>query len=183
MRHRTSPLHALATLALLLTGCEPAATPVRDPVVVYVVRHAERADDGAGLDGATTDPPLAEAGRARAAHLAELLGSAGLTHVHSTDLLRTRSTALPVSEAEGLELEIYDPADPARLAARLRATPGTHLVVGHSNTAPALVRALGGDPGSPIDPLEYDRIYVLHLLADGSARSALFRYGEPPGTR
>ena len=34
-------------------------------------------------------------------------------------------------------------------------------MVGHSNTTPALVEALGGDPGSPIESLEYDRLYMV----------------------
>ena len=52
------------------------------------------------------------------------------------------------------------------------------LVVGHSDTTPELVRALGGDPGEPIVRFEYDRIYVVFVLPGGAAGTAIFRYGS-----
>jgi len=149
-------------------------------VVVFAVRHAERADDGAASDGMMgDDPPLSEAGFERAAELADVLASAGITHVHSTDYQRTRQTVLPITEATGLPIDVYDPAEVAGLADRLLATPGTHLVVGHSDTTPELVAALGGEPGEPIAPLEYDRIYLVYVLPGGTTGSSVFRYGRP----
>jgi broad specificity phosphatase PhoE len=171
-------LSALLALALLIPGAE-ALCAQDGPVFVYVVRHAERADDGLAPDRMLDDPPLSEAGRARARQLAELLRGVDLTGVHSTDYERTRSTAQPLSAAHGLELEIYDAGDIGALAERLRASPGTHVVVGHSNTGPALVEALGAEPGSPIDALEYDRVYVVVVLPGGATGSAVFRYGSP----
>ena len=61
------------------------------------------------------------------------------------------------------------------LAATLRSTPGRHLVVGHSNTTPALVELLGGDSGGPIDEAEYDRFYVLTLHPGGSVTTVVLR--------
>ncbi len=177
LRPRTALLLAGLT-AVALAGCRPPEAA--EGVVIYVVRHAERADDGAAV--AMDDPPLSDAGRARARELAERLRFAGITHVHSTDRIRTRETALPLSELAGVEVRLYDASDPDELAEYLRSTAGTHLVVGHSNTVPDLVRALGGEPEDPIESLEYDRIYVLHLLADGSARSILLRYGSTGAT-
>jgi broad specificity phosphatase PhoE len=127
------------------------------------------------------DPPLSASGRDRAEHLARLLRSVGITGVHSTDYTRTRSTAQPVSDAAGLAIDLYDPEDMDGLAGRLRATPGIHLVVGHSNTTADLVQALGGEPGEAIAPLEYDRIYVVRVLPGGATGSAVFRYGSPYG--
>jgi phosphohistidine phosphatase SixA len=142
-----------------------------DATVVYLVRHAERAEDG------TNDPPISDAGRARATLLAEMFRDAGITHVHSTDYKRTRSTATPAAHEVGLDLELYDPRDLPGFAAELRSTPGRHLVLGHSNTTPGLVEALGGDPGEPIDEMEYDRLYVVTLTSDG-ASTVLIRFGE-----
>ena len=170
-------LPCLLLLALLHVPAPPL-TAQDEGVVVYVVRHAERADDGAPASAAMVDPPLSEAGTARARALAELLRPADLTHVHSTDYLRTRSTALPVSEATGLPIGLYDPGEQAAFARRLRATAGTHLVVGHSNTVPDLVELLGGEPGEPIADLEYDRVYVVRMLPGGATGSAVFRYGD-----
>jgi broad specificity phosphatase PhoE len=146
--------------------------------VVVLVRHAERADDD------PRDPTLTETGRARAEGLALLLRDAGLTAIWSTDYRRTRETASPVAEATGLEVRLYDPRGEEALAAladTLRATPGRHLVVGHSNTTPALVRALGGDPGADIAEDEYDRLYVLTLGPDGTVATTLLRVGAGGG--
>jgi broad specificity phosphatase PhoE len=171
-------IRGLLTLTLFGVAAVPLSAQ-REPVVVYVLRHAERLDDGAPAGAEMQDPPLSEAGIARARVLVELFRAAGLTHIHSTDYERTRSTARPVSEALGLEIEIYDAADIEPFAERLRTSPGTHLVVGHSNTGLALVEALGGEAGEPIAALEYDRANVVVVLPGGATGSAVFRYGSP----
>jgi len=138
---------------------------------VFLVRHAERAEDG------TPDPPISDAGEARARLLAEMLRDAGLTRIHTTDYIRTRATGRPTARAVGLDMELYDPEDLAGFAERLREMPGRHLVLGHSNTTPQLVEALGGDPGGPIDEFEYDRLYLVTLTSDGVS-TVLLRFGE-----
>jgi len=159
-------------LASVISGCAPNAdTPLADPVVVYLVRHAERAEDG------TNDPPISEAGLARAQELAVVLEDAGIDHVHSTDLKRTRQTGAPLVEAAGLAVQVYDPSDLPAFAATLRAAPGRHLVLGHSNTTPELVAALGGDAGEPLEDGEYDRLYVVVIPARGPVSTVLLHYG------
>ncbi len=148
-----------------------------EPTVVYLVRHAERAEDG------TNDPPISDAGEARAHLLAEILRDTGIERVHSTDYKRTRATAAPLARRLGLPVETYEGSDLAGLAERIRADGGRHLVVGHSNTTPDAVAALGGEPGPPIDEMEYDRLYVVTLTRDG-ASTVLLRFGalsSPPG--
>jgi phosphohistidine phosphatase SixA len=147
--------------------------------VIYLVRHAETAGDRA-MD--PSDPPLSEAGEARAATLAHALADAGLTSILSTDLQRTRATAAPVAAATGLQVQLYDPSDEPAMRAlleRLAGDGGRHLIVGHSNTTPALVRMLGGDPISRISESEYDRLYVVSVTASGEVISTLLRYGRP----
>jgi len=163
---------------LVLCGLALAAPSLvdaqEDPIVVYIVRHAERSDDGAT---ATGDPPLSPAGWERAYLLARVLADAGLTRIHSSDFIRTRATGQPTSEATGLEIESYDPRGLPDFAQRLSTTRGRHLVVGHSNTSTQLVELLGGPPGDPIAPLEYDRLYIVTLL-EGRASSVLIRFGD-----
>lgn len=137
--------------------------------VVYLVRHAEKADT-------TRDPALSEEGTARATELARVLADAGITHIWSTDLKRTRLTAEPIAQKSGVRVMPYDPSKLDQLAIRLKTTPGRHLVVGHSNTTPELVKALGGEPGSPIPDSEYDRLYIL-LLAPEAPATVLLRFG------
>ena len=147
-------------------------------VVVYLVRHAEKEDDG------TDDPPLALAGRIRAQNLRHLLAGSDLTHIHTTDLRRTRDTARPIAEELGLESSFYDPANLEGFAGELLATPARHLVVGHSNTTPVLVEALGGDPHGEIAETEYDRLFILVIPPGQPVVTTLLRYGEPyvPGS-
>ena len=140
--------------------------------IVYLVRHAEKADDD------PTDPSLTPEGRARADELVRVLSDAGITHVYSTPYRRTRSTVAPLAEALGLEVRSYDPRDPDFLEL-LRTTRGRIVVSGHSNTTPEMVRALGGDPVAEIPDWEYDRLYLVVLGSDGTVTSTLLRYGDP----
>lgn len=162
---------------IILAGCpskpEPEAEPApQKPLVVFLVRHAEKTD-------ASEDPELSEEGNERANALAKLLASSNIEHVHSSDFARTRETAAPIAAADGLKVELYDPKDLATIAKDLRQTGGRHLVVGHSNTTPELTKLLGGDPGAAIDEKsEYDRLYVVTIGKDGTVNSVMLRYGK-----
>lgn len=177
----------LALLAGCVTGFTPSPAAAQEGLsVVYLVRHAERADQGVGPDGAMLapqrDPDLSEAGRARARLVAGLLRDVVFQGIYATPFARTRQTAEPVATGAGLAIREYDPRDEESLAAliaRLRAVPGNHLVVGHSNTTPMLVGALGGEPGGPIAEDEYDRLYVVTLAPDGPVHTALLRIPDP----
>jgi phosphohistidine phosphatase SixA len=148
----------------------------RENAVLFLVRHAERADEAPGATR-ESDPNLSAIGHERAALLAEMLEDVGLTQILSSDRIRTRETAAPTAAATGLEVSLYDVDDIAGLAARLKAARGRQLVVGHSNTTWDLVEALGGDPGPPIGSLEYDRLYMIILDPDG-VRTVLLRFGR-----
>lgn len=149
----------MGAACLVLAGCAPAAD---DSHTVYLVRHAEKV---LGVD----DPALTAEGQARADALAERLADAGLTHIHSSDTKRTRDTAAPIAQATGLEVKLYDPRDLPAMAAQLKATPGRHLVVGHSNTTPPLAGLLGAEPGADIvEATEYDRLYVIEITPGGT---------------
>ncbi len=186
---------ALGGLALALGACAPcpdaassvapaaADAPASAPAVapdeprtIVFVRHAEKASDG------TQDPPLTEAGEARAQCLVAMLRSFGATHVFSTDLVRTRSTVEPLAEAVGLSVEVIAADDAHAWSRALEGLPaGARAVVaGHSNTIPALVQALGGEAGEldddgniPHD--EYDRMIVM-VRGPGTATTSVFEY-------
>jgi len=154
--------------AMLLTACSQAA-PKTD--AVFLVRHAEKTTE-------KTDPGLTDSGKARAIALADRLDGEGITHIHSSDYIRTRDTAAPLAERLGMEVEIYDASDLPGIAEKLKATPGRHLVVGHSNTTPQLTELLGGDGGTPIvEATEYDRLYVVTIEDGEPVKSYLTRFG------
>jgi phosphohistidine phosphatase SixA len=167
----------VVALALALSGCAPPvdSPPAAPESAFFLVRHAEKADQ-------SEDPPLTEEGRARAEGLARMLRDAGVDRVYSSDFERTRDTAAPLAGGLGLEVELYDPNALADLAQALLASPGRHLVVGHSNTTPELAGLLGGDPGPPIPEDEYDRLYVLlHRPGQGTSTIVLRLAPGPDG--
>lgn len=140
------------------------------PVTVVLVRHAETAEDTA----AGGDPGLSEAGGQRAARLARLLGAAGVTHAWCSEFQRTRATLTPLAERAGVPVREISARAPQELEAAIRALqPGAVAVVcGHSNTVPALARALGVTPAGlvaherygPMLPHDaYDRVWVVTL--------------------
>jgi len=152
----------------------PKSETVSHATVVYLVRHAEKITG----ENAGRDPALTDAGKARAETLANLLRDKNITKVYSSNYIRTRDTAAPTAEMFGVEIELYNPRDVPTLAGVIKENKGRILVVGHSNTIPATVNALGGVGGAPIfEKSEYDRLYVVTILADGTIQTDLRRYG------
>jgi phosphohistidine phosphatase SixA len=148
-------LFALA--AVLATFAAHAA----QPTTVILVRHAEKT-------AVENDPPLTEAGEARAKNLAKMLAKSGITTIYTTPYTRTRTTAAPVAATLNLTpIEVpTGPTFAADMAAKLRALPAgsTALVVGHSNSTPAVAKALGiANAPSIDDATEFDKIFIVTL--------------------
>ena len=123
---------------------------------IYLVRHAEK-DSG-------SNPLLTQCGEERAQHLNTFLDEVQLSAVYSTDYKRTMSTALPTSQAKGLDIQQYSAADLDDFAKLLQEQKQDVLVVGHSNTTGALAGLLIGEDVGDIDLDTYNRIYqvVMH---------------------
>lgn len=154
-----------------------AAPAVPAPAtVVLIVRHAERAP-GSG------DVQISDAGRARAQALADLGKEAGVSAIITTQLQRTRQTAAPLAEALGITpVVINTQPDVAKhagdVANTVRQQAGrTVLVVGHSNTVPAIVAALGGPKLPDLCEPEYDALITMVLDTEGSVRTVRTRFG------
>lgn len=129
--------------------------------LVIVVRHAERADGGAGTSMSQTDPLLSAEGEARAKRLAAMLADAGITAIYATEYKRTQDTAKPLAQKLGIEVRTRKSQDSAGLAAVLKAEHAKDvvLIIGHSNTLPNVIKAMGG-PDLTIPDAEYDAIYI-----------------------
>ena len=147
---------------------------------VIFVRHAEKALTPEG------DPGLSPAGQRRVAELTRQLVDAdvvaGVDAVYSTPFRRTEETARPVAEALGLPLNSYDAADTEAIMERIvRDHKGKIiLVVGHSNTVPALIGNMGASKKVPeINEAEYDNIYIVSIPWFGKTKTIRLRYGEP----
>lgn len=172
---RRSLLGILA--AGFLAACASAPAPAVDetsakPSVIrlFLVRHGEK-EPG-------SDPSLTPEGKARAQALAARLKDEGVTEVWSTHTNRTEETAAPLAAQAGLGIQTYDAMTLPAFATWLLDTPGTKLVVGHSNTTDAVAALVGADPGPVIDEAtEFDRLYVIDIDKDGIVRSRIERYG------
>lgn len=138
---------------------------------VILVRHAEKSPDAT-----LTDPPLTAAGEARAKTLARMLGKAGVSAIYTTPVVRTRRTAAPLAAALGVQpVEIQTGATYANdVVSRIRNqhAGATVLVVGHSNTTPEVIRALGIAEAPAIPDAEFDNFFVVTFV-DGHAPSLL----------
>lgn len=123
---------------------------------IYLVRHAEKQDDG-------KDPVLSECGQARAAALARYFSDIELEAVYATPYQRTRQTAASVASSKQLTVTSYDPRQPEQLQQQLQALTQPVLVVGHSNTVPQLVKLLSGIEVAPLSEQQYNLFYKVQL--------------------
>jgi len=175
----------LSPLMLSVLVCATAlalAVPLhaqQGTTTVILVRHGEKADAPAN------DPALSEAGAARAKALLTIARDAGVTAVITTQFTRTRETARPAAEALGITPEVAraggSAAQHAQDVARMvqAHAGGVVLVVGHSNTLPAIVAALGAPQPPPICDSEYDDLYVVTLTPNAKPHVIRARYGAP----
>ena len=163
----------LAAAAALLAA--PAALHAQATTVI-LVRHAEKAPAPA------SDPLLSEAGTARANALAEALADAGVQAVITTPFQRTRLTAATLTTKLGVtpQAVAVSPTHVADVAAAVRAHKGkTVLVVGHSNTIPAIVGALGGPKLADLCDAQYGQLFTLVIPEQGTPTLVRSQYGAP----
>lgn len=127
---------------------------------IIFVRHAEKADDG------TRNPPLSVYGQHRALRLAQLLHLSEVSGIYSTPFLRTQQTVEPLAQQLGLDIQAYPPLELEALDDLVSQQGGkTLLIVGHSNTVPAMVNhLLGEEKLSQLDENEYDKIFVVQIF-------------------
>ena len=123
---------------------------------VFIVRHAEKADD-------SKDPELSEAGRARAEALANMLRDSKISVIYTTEFKRTQQTAAPLAKALGLTVTTLPAENQTALIAKLRTSTATSLVVGHGNTIPDIIKALGITEPVNIPDSDYDNLFVVVL--------------------
>jgi len=157
--------------AALLSGFSGEGFSDEDRYVI-LVRHAEKQDGD--------DPELTVEGQTRAETLAHVLSKWPVEAVFASQFRRTQATAVPIAEQFGLEAEVVDARDVAGLAERLRAASyQTAVVIGHSNTVPALARALGVATVPEIPEHQYDDLFVVRLTSAGEAHLLHMKYGAP----
>ena len=178
------------TLLMVTAACAPTTA--------LVLRHAERPPG--------FNPSLSLEGQMRAQELIQVAGEAGVTAIYANDFCRTAQTSQPLAHHLGLpinvqengfpgdQLEGCDPAisvpvnrlaseidTPAKLADHvLREHRGKVVViVGHSNTVPQIVEALGAPSIPPIPGNEYDNLFVVTVPKwSGNPKIVKAKYGD-----
>jgi broad specificity phosphatase PhoE len=151
---------------------------------IYIVRHAEKAPVPAGASQMmASDPPLSDAGTARAEQLKEQLGNMNVKHIYSTNFKRTTSTAKPLADQLSLTINIYssrrDSMD-AFIQQLKGIKKGNVLVVGHSNTVDDLCNKLAGSTvvAADLPETDYDNLFILKRKGS-KYRFSRSTYGAP----
>jgi phosphohistidine phosphatase SixA len=146
-------LSLILSIPLLLVTYAHAAP------VVFIVRHAEKASTG------DKDPDLSVQGQKRADALAHILKDSQITSVFVTEFKRTQETAAPTARTAHISASVLPANDIGALVEKLRASNGNALVVGHTNTIPDLLKALGITTPVSIPEDDYTEIFAV-LVGD-----------------
>ena len=158
-------MKALALFLLIFVSVSIASA---QPIVV-IVRHAEKATNGGN------DPDLSSAGQARANELARILKDSEVTAIFTTEFKRTQETAAPTAISAHLTPTVVAAKDTAALVAKLHQLNGNALVVGHGDTIPNIVKALGINRPINISDADYSELLIV-ILGD---KPQLFRLHYP----
>lgn len=137
-----------------------------DDRVYYLVRHAEK-------DTIAGDPDLTPEGYARAGKLAKIFRAARVDEVYSTMYMRTLMTADSISKSKGMSMKTYDPKSLKEFAERLKNIENQKrfLIVGHSNTTPALSNHIHGkEVLEDFNEKDYDNLIVVIQSKDAPSQ-------------
>ncbi len=148
---------SLTLLFLAFLSLRATAQPT-----IFITRHAEKANSGGN------DPDLSEIGWTRAELLARILKDANITAIYTTEFKRTQQTAEPLARALGVPATVVRATATTSLVERFKAITGNILVVGHGNTIPDLIKALGLTEAINLGENDYDNLFV--VVPDNPAR-------------
>ena len=139
--------------------------------LIFLVRHADRLGN---------NDALSEEGVKRSLALAHVLERVELDAIFSTDYTRTIETVKPLADQQQLEIEIYDPRDLNGLLSIIQSkyAGGRVLVVGHSNTIPQTINAMGVQPVlEDLNHDAYDDLFMVTLGANSLPALVSLQYG------
>ena len=168
-------VHDTLVIVDTVTLIETVFQTIPDTATTFILlRHAETMGSG-------SNPVLSDIGQARAEDLNRILENVDIDAVYSTNFNRTLQTVAFVAASNQLTAIIYDPFAPDALVAGVLDTypKGVVMVVGHSNTIPALLNAMAGsNTYMDLPEGEYDNLFVVHVSAIGEATVIHMKYGE-----
>jgi len=123
---------------------------------IILLRHAEKMAD-------VKDPPLTESGHKRANCMAGWLVKQPFSNdikvIYSSNYRRTLETAAPLAIRLGVSIRLYDPRKLQDLATEIKGADGSTVVVGHSNTTPALAGILSEREITQMEETDYNSFW------------------------
>lgn len=165
---------SLVVLFVLYCTLLLPVTVQAEPDLIILVRHAEKAADN------PADPSLSVNGQSRALALAIALQHSAVSNIFTTQFKRTRETALPLAQTRGITPQVLEAKRGAEhineVVAAVRASTGVVLVVGHSNTVPAIASALGAPAMKDFCENSFSHMLLLRPTAQG-VHMVQSRYG------
>ena len=167
---KTFPTLILGIALLLAQSCKEKEEPLTtqypaEITTFYLIRHAEKDRS----DPQDIDPELNQSGLGRAMHWAEILNEVSLDAIYTTDYERTTMTAAPAAVKQNITVQYYDPGS-MDLELFKRENLGKNvLVVGHSNSTPALANDLLGQYRySDMDDSDNGSLFIVQIIGDQS---------------
>jgi broad specificity phosphatase PhoE len=133
-------------------------------ITVVIVRHAERANDA-----------LTEDGEKRAETLARLLSNTGVSAIFSTNTTRTIETANNTAERQGIPIQLYNSIQEVTDLIKSEYAGNVVLVVGHSDSVPQTIEALGVSAAPQIGN-EFNNLFIVTIRPDGIASLTHLKY-------
>jgi 2,3-bisphosphoglycerate-dependent phosphoglycerate mutase len=140
---------------------------------VIVIRHAEKNPEG--CEGPGTDCKLSAAGEKRARTLSYMLDKSGVSVVYSTQCNRTKETVNNYASSKKIPIQFYSSPDTctstdAEIASLANTLITSHkgkkiVVVGHDETVPKIIKALGG--ASVDNELKHDNLFIVTIRHGG----------------
>ncbi len=166
-------------ILLLLVAAGACKSVPNEPTIVFIVRHAEKADN-------SDDPPLAPAGLERAQALMRAAGDSGVKAIYSSQFKRNRDTVQPLADhlkvpITEMAVTLDNPGDYGKELARAvlaKHAGETVVVVSHRNTIPAIIEGLTGKTGQETTGDAYNDLFIAVVPAKGDARLIKARYGQ-----
>jgi len=160
---RVSTVACVAGMAAVVSVAMPRGVSAQ-PSLVVLVRHGEKQPAPAD------DPSLSEAGVARARALDAALAHAVPSTIVVSTRKRTVETAAMVQQRVKVTPTVIplDGQHVTQVAAAVMKATGVVLVVGHSNTIPAIVNALAGTKLPDICDASYATMFLVTPAAGGA---------------
>ena len=170
----------LLIIALFLAGhVKGQGGDIDKKTIIYLVRHAEK-DTG-------KNPILTQKGMQRSGDLMRIMADKQVAHIYVTQYRRTGLTADSLSRMMHIDTVHYTADTTGNdLVSRINEKKDwgkTILVIGHSNTIPALIRKLGLTYYivKELPETEFDNLFMI-TYKKHEPRLTVTKYGASSGT-